>query len=92
MTYDNFCEAAVHVGRETAMSIENKCEGWYTASKAILAPAIEEKNRLRHKLQERNCLTATEFDQLQQQLKNITKRNRDLVKLMLVQWNTHQHP
>jgi hypothetical protein len=44
MTYDNFCEAAVHAGRETAMSIENKCEGWYTASEAILAPAIEEKN------------------------------------------------
>jgi len=75
MTYDNFCEAVKRAGRETAMSIENKCEGWYTASETILAPAIEEKNRLRHKLQERNRLTATEIDQLHQQLKNITKRN-----------------
>ena len=81
MTYENFCKAVVRAGRETTMSIENKCEGWYTASKAILAPAIEERNRLRHKLQERNCLTASEIDQLQQQLKNITKCNCDLVKL-----------
>ena len=27
MTYDNFCEAVKRAGRETAMSIENKCEG-----------------------------------------------------------------
>jgi hypothetical protein len=86
MTYDNFCEAVVCAGRKTAMSIENKCEGWYTASEAILAPAIEKKNRLRRKLQERNRLTATEIDQLQQQLKNITKRNRDLVKLAKACW------
>ena len=68
------------------MSIENKCEGWYTASKAILAPAIEEKNQLHHNLQDRNHLTATEIDQLQQQLKNITKRNHDLVKLAKARW------
>jgi len=86
MTYDNFCKAVVRAGRETTMSIENKCEGWYTASNAILAPAIEERNRLRHKLQERNCLTASEIDQLQQQLKNITKRNCDLVELAKARW------
>ncbi len=40
MTYDNFCKAVVRAGRETAVSIESKCEGWYTASEAILAPAI----------------------------------------------------
>jgi hypothetical protein len=81
MTYDNFCEAVVRAGRETAVSIESKCEGWYTASKAILAPAIKEKNRLCHRLQKRNHLTATYIDQLQQQLKDINKRNHDLVKL-----------
>jgi hypothetical protein len=86
MTYDNFCEAVVHAGRETAMSIESKCEGWYTASKAILAPAIGEKIQLRHRLQERNHLTATEIDQLQQQLKDINKRNRDLVELAKSRW------
>ena len=76
----------LYVPAKTAMSIENKCKGWYTASEAILAPAIEEKNRLRHKLQERNRNTATEIDQLQQQLKNITKRNCDLVKLAKARW------
>ena len=54
MTYENFCEAVVRVGRETAMSIENKCEGWYTASEAILTPAIEEKTYCYI-----NCMTST---------------------------------
>ena len=48
MTYDNFCEAVVRAGQKTAVSIEHKCEGWHTASEAILAPAIEEKIRLHH--------------------------------------------
>ena len=48
MAYDTFCEAVTRAGRETAVSIESKCEGWYKASKSILIPAIEEKNRLRH--------------------------------------------
>jgi len=86
MTYDNFCEAVVRAGRETAISIESKCEGWYTASKDILAPAIEENNQLHHRLQERNHLTATEINQLRQQLKDVNKRNRDLIKLAKSHW------
>ena len=43
MTYLNFCKAVVHAGKETAVAIDHKCEGWYTASKHILAPAIQEK-------------------------------------------------
>jgi hypothetical protein len=42
MTYDNFCEAVVCAGPETAISIKCKCKGWYKASKAILIPVIEE--------------------------------------------------
>ncbi len=71
MTYDNFCEAVVRAGRETAVSIECKCEGWYKASEAILIPAIEEENQLRHCLQDKNHLTPTEIAQFQQQLKKI---------------------
>jgi hypothetical protein len=41
MTYDNFCKAVMQAGWETASAIENKYEGWYTASKDILTPAIE---------------------------------------------------
>jgi hypothetical protein len=48
MAYDTFCEAVMRAGCKTAVSIESKCEGWYKASKSILMPAIEEKNRLRH--------------------------------------------
>ena len=86
MTYNNFCKAAVHAGRETAVSIESQCERWYTASKAILATAIKEKNRLRHRLQERTHLIITEIDQLQQQLQEINKRNHNLVKLAKACW------
>jgi hypothetical protein len=48
MDYDTFLEAVVCAGRETAVSIECKCEGWYKASKSILIPKIEEKNQLQH--------------------------------------------
>jgi hypothetical protein len=43
MAYDTFCEAVMRAGRETAVSIEFKCEGWYKASESILIPAIKEK-------------------------------------------------
>jgi hypothetical protein len=43
MAYDTFCEAFVGADRETAISIECKCEGWYKASESILIPAIKEK-------------------------------------------------
>jgi hypothetical protein len=46
MTYDNFCEAVTRAGRQTVVSIESKCEGWFKASESILIPVIEEKNRL----------------------------------------------
>jgi hypothetical protein len=41
MAYDTFCEAGIHHGGKTAVSIESKCEGWYKASESILIPAIE---------------------------------------------------
>ncbi len=44
MAYDTFCEAVIHTGCKTAVSVESKCEGWYKASESILIPAIEEKN------------------------------------------------
>jgi hypothetical protein len=44
MSYNNFCTAVVHACKETAVAIDCKCEGWYTASKSILVPAIQEKN------------------------------------------------
>ncbi len=69
LTYNNFCEAVAHTGQETAVSIKCKCEGWYAASEAILAPAIDKKNRLCHSLQEKNHLTPMEIDYLQQKQK-----------------------
>jgi hypothetical protein len=86
MTYDNFCEAVMRAGRETAMSIENKCEGWYTASEAILTPAIEEKNILLHKLQDKHLITPEETEIIKTKLKEINKRNRDLVELAKARW------
>ncbi len=57
MSYDVYCKAVVHTGRETVIAINCKCEGWYTASKNILVPAIEEKNQLRHRLHNRSNIT-----------------------------------
>ena len=44
MTYNTFCDAVVHAGRETAVSVECKCKGWYKAGESILIPVIKEKN------------------------------------------------
>ncbi len=44
MSYENFYKAVVRAGKETAITIDCKCKGWYNASKSILAPAIQEKN------------------------------------------------
>jgi hypothetical protein len=86
MTYDTFCEAVTRAGRETAVSIESKCEGWYKASESILIPAIEEKNRLRHRLQDKSKLNDDEITDLQLKLKQINKRNHDLVDLAKARW------
>ena len=86
MTYDNFCEAVTCAGRKTAISIEPKCRGWYAASESILNPAIEEKNRLRHQLQDTSNLTDDEITKLQLKLKQINKRNHDLVDLAKARW------
>ena len=43
MTYNTLCDAVVRAGRETAISVECKCKGWYKASESILIPVIKEK-------------------------------------------------
>jgi hypothetical protein len=86
MMYDKFCKAVVQAGWETATAVENKCEGWYTASKDILMPAIKEKNRLRHRLHNKHLLTLAEIDNLKKKLKEINKCNSDLVELAKARW------
>jgi hypothetical protein len=78
MAYDDFCEAVACAGRETATTIICECEGWYKASESELKPVIEGKNQLHHRLQDKNVLSPTDVAQLQQQLKDVTKRNQDL--------------
>jgi hypothetical protein len=56
MLHNKFCKAVVRAGRETAVAINRKCEGWYTASEHILALAIQEKKQLRHRLHDRSNL------------------------------------
>ena len=79
MAYDTFCKAVIRAGRETAVSVESKCKGWYKASESILIPAIEEKNRLQHRLHDKCNLTDEDLADLQLELKQINKRNRDLI-------------
>jgi hypothetical protein len=86
MSYDNFCKAVVRSGKETAVAIDRKCKGWYTASKSILAPAIQEKNRLRHRLHNRSGLSPNKEAEIKAQLKVINKCNHDLVELAKACW------
>jgi hypothetical protein len=87
MSNNNFCAAVVPAAdKKTAVTIDCKCEGWYTASKSILAPAIQEKNQLRHRLHNRSGLSPDEVTTIQSQLKAIDKRNHDLVELAKARW------
>jgi hypothetical protein len=86
MPYNNFCKAVVHTGRETTVAIDPKCEGWYAASEHILAPAIQEKNQLRHRLHDRNSLNPEQLADIQSQLKAINKCNQGLVELAKARW------
>ncbi len=42
MSYNNFCKAVVCAGKETAVAIDCKCKGWYTASKPSAGNPREE--------------------------------------------------
>ncbi len=86
MSYNNFCKAVVRAGKETAVAIDRKCEGWYTASKCILAPAIQEKNQLHQCLHDRSGLSPDKVTGIQDQLTVINKRNYDLVELAKACW------
>ena len=86
MRYVNFCQGVIQAGKETAMAIDQKCEGWYTASKSILAPAIQEKNQLRHHLHDRSGLSPNEITHIKAQLTVINKRNCNLVELAKARW------
>jgi len=86
MSYDNFCEAVVRAGEITAVTVNHSCAGWYTASEGILAPAIQEKNRLRHRLHDCNDLSSDGISAIKHQLKLINKWNHDLVELAKARW------
>jgi hypothetical protein len=68
------------------MAIDQKCEGWYTASQSILAPAIQEKNQLRQSLHDRSGLSPYGITHIKAQLTVINKRNHDLVELAKACW------
>ena len=61
MSYENFCEAVVRAGEITAVIVNRSCAGWYTASESILAPAIQEKSRLHHRLHDCNDSVPTKY-------------------------------
>ena len=86
MRYVDFCKTVVRAGKETAVAIDQKCKEWYTASESILAPAIQEKNHLHHRLHDRSGLSPDEVTSIQAQLKTINKRNHSLVDLAKSHW------
>ena len=86
MSYKEYCDAIIHAGETTATIITRSCEGWYRASEAILAPAIQEKNRFRHRLHDRGHLSPGEAATIRTRLKIISKRNHNLVELAKARW------
>ncbi len=86
MSCYNFYEAVVRAGKETAFAIDRTCKGWYTASKDILAPAIQEKNCLCHHLHNSGSLNPNEIAAIKTQLNLFNKRNHHLVDMAKAKW------
>ena len=61
MTFKEYCKAIARAGATTATVVTRQCKGWYRASKDILAPAIQEKNCLRHRLHDSSTLSPEEI-------------------------------
>jgi hypothetical protein len=80
MSYKEYCDEIVHAGETTATVITHTCKGWYRASEDILAPAIQEKNRLRHRLHNNSHLSPEEIANIK------TRLNHDLVELAKARW------
>jgi len=53
MNYEEFNDAIRQSGMNTAISLKERCEGWYEFSQTELMPIIEEKNRLVHTLRQK---------------------------------------
>ena len=86
MSYKEYCEAIVRADETTAIIVTRTCEGWYRASEDILAPAIQEKNRLRHRLHDSSNLSPEEIAGIKTRLKLVNKHNHDLVELAKAHW------
>ncbi len=85
MTYTSFCEAVVRAGHETAIAIKNKLKnGTLQANPSFLQPS---KRRINHSADYmRNKTSPCQRSTLiQQQLKRVNKRNRNLVDLAKAQ-------
>jgi hypothetical protein len=72
MDYDDFNTAILDSGRATALTIKERCKGWYMFSRNALMPVIEEKNRIFYTLQHSN-LPITASDSLQCHLTRVSK-------------------
>jgi hypothetical protein len=74
----------VLVGKQPSPLNANARDG--TKQAKLFLSQLLKKNRLHHCQQDKKHLTPTEISQLQQQLKNVNKRNRNLVDLAKLYW------
>ncbi len=92
MDYEEFNNAICRSGMNTALSLKEHCEGWYTFSQMDLLLIIEEKNWLVHTLRQK-AHPVEVADLLQSSLKCVTKQVKDTVRLTKLRWysNTCLH-
>ena len=51
-SYDNFMTAILQAARDTATKAKATDVGWFQRSQSTLAPIIEERNKLLHKVRQ----------------------------------------
>jgi hypothetical protein len=88
MDYKEFNEAIRHIGTKTALSLKERCKGWYMFSRNNLLLIIEEKNQLVHTLRQRDHSMEV-ADLLKCSLKRVLKQVKDMILLAKWRWYGH---
>ena len=88
MDYEEFNDAICQSGMNTAISLKERCKGWYEFSQTELIPIIEEKNQLVHTLQQK-VHSVKAADLLLCSLKRVTKQVKDKALLAKLHWHSN---
>ena len=89
MPYEDFNDAILKAGKETALIAGSRCEDWFQFNLVDLVPAIEGRNQLLHALRSSSDLPPSIIETMRTQLQNLNKTVKDKVLIAKARWAAH---